>query len=492
MAIDIKIKQVSADDLANKELLERTNSKTIRLVLFGTEANAQWAAERALRRSSYPFIEGTVRFHHTAFKLKIGDLFKLNYSQYGIVDMICRVMSINLGDIESEDIEVNFIQDSEYYSEEITLPPTETFPPRIDYSLDVLTPAYIVDSSYDLIGDNVGLLPLVGRAKGSEIGYDLYMSNDGGTSYSYLKSYESYCLHGTLVEAITEHYPTVTDKIFPITVDFSLSAEAENIETITRANLFANDNLAIIFDGSNYGEIIAFQTVTPDSTVTGRVALTGLLRGKFDTQMRSWPIGSDVFFINAAAIESFNDPSFFPEVTKYFKMVPYNSRFGGQLDEAEAIEYTVTGRGKAPYPPANLRANDVGLDDIGEKPQYTSDIDLIWTPNLRGGGAGIGVPGTVLDPGQTYEGYYLIEVYAFGSLLRTVTALDDLEYTYTEAMQLSDNGQLSLRVDFSVYNYLEYDGLKYKSEPLTISVYRSGATTTTTTSSTTSSSSTTV
>lgn len=486
MAIDIKIKEVSADDLANKDLLQRTNSKTIRLILFGTDENANWAAERALRRSSYPFLEGTIKFHHSAFKLRIGDLFKLSSSQYGITDMVCRVMSINLGDIESEDIEIGFIQDSEYYSESIVLPPTETFPPRIDYSLEVLSPAYVVDAPFDIVGDNIGLMPLVGRETGSEVGFDLYISHDGGSSYSYLKSYASFCLHGTLVEAITEHYPTVTDKIFPITVDFSLIAEAGDIETITRTNLFAGYNMAIIFDGNNYGEIIGYQTVTPDSEIDGRVALTGLLRGKYDSQMRNWSAGSDIFFINNSAIESFDDASFFPEVTKYFKLVPFNSKFGGQLNEAEAIAYTITGRGKSPYPIANLRANDVNLDDIGEKPQYTDDIVLNWTPNLRGAGAGIGVPGVVVDPGQTWEGYFLVEVYHDNNKIREVENLNVLTYTYTEANQLSDIGQLANRLKFSVYNYLEYDGLKYKSESLDINVFRSGATTTTTTTSTTS------
>lgn len=471
MAIDIKIKQVAADDIANKELLGRTNSKTIRLILFGTDRNANWAAERALRRSSYPFIEGTIKFHHSAFKLRIGDLFKLNSAQYGIVDMICRVMSINLGDIESEDIEVGFIQDSEYYSEALSLPATEVFPPRIDYSLEVLTPGYVVDAPYDFVGNVTALLPLVGRVKGSELGYDLYISHDGGTSYTYLKTYESFCLHGKLVEAITEHYPTVTDKILPITVDFTLPKEAEQIETITRTSLFSGENMAIIFNGDNYGEIIGFQTVTPDDSIDGRVKLTGLLRGKYDTQMRTWPIDSDVFFINGDAIESFTDSTFFPDQTKHFKMVPFNSKFGGQLDEAEAIEYTVRGRGKAAFPCANLRANGINLDDIGAKPKYTDDIILTWTPNLRAGGAGIGVPGIVEDPGQTYEGKYLVEVFISDILVRTIEDIDGLTWTYTEAMQISDNGDLSSQVDFKVYNYRTLSGSKYKSESLNISVF---------------------
>jgi hypothetical protein len=496
MGIDIIVKQVGDDDVALKELVGRTIPKTVRLIMFGTAANAQWAASRALRRASFPFREGQIAMHHTAFKSKIGDLVKITIAQYSITDLVCRVMGISFGELESEDIIFNFIEDPDYATNVYTLPEAPTYPPAIDWSVEPLTPAYVIDAPYDFVGENIKLLPLVGRKKGTEVGYDLYISHDGGSSYIFKKNYTSYCIHGELVYDITHHYPTVTDKNRYITIDLTVTSEENAINNIGRAEMFADYNQAILIDGDNYGEIFGFDTIVLDDDVDGRIHLTGLSRGKFDTLVRDWSAGTDFFFIRANAIDPMEDSSFFLGAQKYFKLVPYNHKYIDDLADASAIDYTVQGRGLAAFPVSNLRANGIGLDDIGVGPEFSSYITLTWNANLRNQGAGLGDPDVVVDDDpDSYEGLFEVLVYISDVLVRTETAIDALTWTYTTGMHNLDNsGVLADEVVFHVTNYLTSNSVKYRSEPNIITASKitgSTYTTTTTTTTTTTSSSTT-
>jgi hypothetical protein len=474
MAIDIVLKQVAEDDVASKIMLNRTVPKTIRLILFGTEHNAQWAASRALRRASFPFREGQIEMHHSAFKSKVGDLIKISIPQYSIVDMVCRVMKIGFGDLLSEDLIIDWIEDPDYAVSQSVIPSIQTYAPAIDWSVEELDPVYILDAPYDFVGEEIKLLPLVGRKKGTEVGFELYISHDGGSSYIRKDTYQSYCIHGTLVEAITHHYPTITDKQRYITIDCTIPAEALGISTINRTALFANYNQAVLINGDNYGEIIAFQTVVPDDTVDGRIHLTGLIRGKFDTMIRDWEVGTDFFFLRPAAIAAFSDSTFFLGAEKYFKLLPYNNKFQLTLAETSGVSHTITGRGKAPFPVSNLQANDNGLDDIGEKPPYSTDIVLTWSPAVRSGGAGLGSPDIVVDGDPTtYEGLFEVEVWVASVKVRTASAIAALTWTYTEAMNLADNTSLASEVQFRVSNYLTSDSELFYSEYNLINVFLS-------------------
>jgi hypothetical protein len=44
-----------------------------------------------------------------------------------------------------------------------------------------------------------------------------------------------------------------------------------------------------------------------------------------------------------------------------------------------------------------------------------------------------------------------------GSKVRTKTDIDDLSWTYTEAMNISDNGGLANEIIFKLKNYIPYD-----------------------------------
>jgi len=125
------------------------------------------------------------------------------------------------------------------------------------------------------------------------------------------------------------------------------------------------------------------------------------------------------------------------------------------------------------YPASNLKADG----RITAYATYTGDIVLTWSPAMRGKGAGIGDPDSVIDASPTWEGYFKIKVYAHdtiipsGNLVRTTEDIDATTWTYTAAMNLSDNVTLPDYVTFVLTNYrISIAGIEYESLSVAITV----------------------
>ena len=114
--IDYKTSIVQADDLANKVMLGRVNSKTVRLMMFTRNATASWAANRAVKHEGYPVALYTLPCNRDSFRLEVGDNFVFSDPNKGIVSTVLRVLNITEEDLNSETIIVNAIEDIEYLS----------------------------------------------------------------------------------------------------------------------------------------------------------------------------------------------------------------------------------------------------------------------------------------------------------------------------------------------------------------------------------------
>ncbi|MCK4529103.1 hypothetical protein KAW18_17190, partial [candidate division WOR-3 bacterium] len=132
------------------------------------------------------------------------------------------------------------------------------------------------------------------------------------------------------------------------------------------------------------------------------------------------------------------------------------------ISEATAIDLSIEGESKKPYIPINFLAN--GSSKVA---RYSTDIVLTWSPRYRGKGAGIGTPGTVLADTDR-EGYFEIEVWVSGSKMRTTNSIDAATWTYTEAMNNSDNGALASEALFKLLNYRTENGVLYESDQVEV------------------------
>lgn len=450
------------NDPANLGIVGRVNSKTIRLMMFTTPRNGVWAADRALKGEAYPLAHVTLTVNRDQFRTEPGDLFKFNYAKRGIANMVCRVQGVSEEDLaDSEKIVVNAMEDVDYISTQLAgigSGGVGSEAPVESTELDDLVNVKVVEGNYVSIGEDIAVIPIASKELGIEVGYLVYMSIDGGTSYDKIGQVTVWGVYGTLVAA----YPSTTYQIddqvgFEVEFDCP-ETELDKIQTVTREYLLTGKNMALLGD-----EIISFQTVTPVTAT--KLKLDGIYRGRFDTVRESHSPGTKFYFIGEEYWNSIKNSNMIVGTTRKFKFVPYSSDYVSSIVDATELSLEIEGRAKTPYMPINILGNGGFFN-----PLYIGDIVLLWEVRVRGTGAGIGDADTVIDATPVWEGLFKVEVWVSSVLVRTVEAIDAQTWTYTSAMNTTDNGSLASAVVFKVSNYLEDGGITYESDQNEITV----------------------
>lgn len=463
-AIDYRDSIQVANDSANRELTQQHKSKTVALKCFTTSRNAKWAARRILREAGYPLASFELVVNRNVFQAQPADRIKLTFSKWGFSNKILRVMETKEGSLsEDEKIHLTCKEDIYYISQETDETEIDGESSWIEeVVVSDLTSVMIVEAPYVLSDDAMYIIPLCPKVQGANVGYLVYMSIDGGTSYSKFGTCNVFQPYGTLVSDYTNDVYEVDDGD-GFRIDFSglPASELDKLQTVTRTQLFTQSNIALL--GS---EIISFQTVTP---ITSTVyEFTGIARGRFDTEKVSHTAGDTFYFIGTSNVRMMSNNEIVKGASRYFKFVPVinvrGTNYVGDISTATAIQHTITGRGKSPYRPNNLRCNTKVYNSA-----YSTDCVLTWETRVRNSGLGTF---SFNNPPQNFtpewEGYFEIEVWVGGALVRTTTAVDAKTWTYTSAMNNSDNGSLANEVTFKVSNYVVSNGINYESDTINI------------------------
>jgi len=463
---DIQAETIKVDDIANLQLLGKINHKSIKLMYFTHTENALWAADRAVRSLCFPAFEVRLKVNREAFDLYPGQCFKWSSTKYGITDMVVRIQEIDEGALDDEFLTITCIRDPNYVTTAVSVYDSSGYsshssPDASLLDVDPLVNFKVLEAPYVLVGDVIRVTPLAARVSGKEARYVLYMSLDGGTSYTSLVAVNNFIPHGTLVSAYRADRTRIDDK-WGFTFDASYNADWSSVESITRDSLFAGYNMALIGE-----EIVCFQTITPDPVVSGRYHVIGIWGGRFDTEIVEHAAGEDFWFIGTTAFSQ-GDANMLVGSDIYFKPVPATTLALGDISEAPSDSVTIRGRGKAPYPVANLRANDELAE---EYPIYDGgeDVVLTWDARVRGQGAGSQLPEETDSPG-TYEGEFRVDVLMDAAVVRSTTGITAETWTYTDAMNIADGGPKDLTI--RVYNYIAEVGVTYTSlvEEITVTL----------------------
>jgi hypothetical protein len=462
VAVDFRtaISAPTSIDHANRDLQGHPAVKSVSRMMFTNNDNAVWHAKELLREGSYPAADVSFPANRNLFRLEPGDRFVLKYDQYGIDEMVCRVVRLEEKNLESEEIIVHAVEETTKTSQIET---TQGSVPGVDgsgttgstnieppYSANLAALDYvnIVEAPYPAVGGSIWLIPMAAKKSNDMVGFVVMMSVDGGTSYNILETNGRFLPYGTLVANYSDDTYMVDDSDDGFEVDF-VSVPAST-DSITRTRLFGKINLAIL--GS---EIVSFQNITP--VTTSRYRMTGIVRGRWDTERTSHVAGED-FWIVGSVPTVVQDPDIVKGATLYFKMIPFSENNTGKVADATATSLTITGRALTPYKPINLKANDSGI-----RPTYTGDIVLTWSARVRGEGAGTVSFNNVLTDTDNIEGYFKVEVWVSGAKVRTADGISTNTWTYTSAMNTSDNGSLASQVTFKLSNYRTENGVTYTS-----------------------------
>jgi hypothetical protein len=454
-SIDFKDSIVTAKDPANQGMIGYLSSKTNQFPLVQTSRLAALIADRELKKTSYDFAEISFKANRNMFRALPGSLYNLAYPLYDIDSMIVRVTKIEEDGPESEIITVYATEDPRYAGQTCVRSIPETRPDPIILPIDTLSNVVVIEVPYVIVNEESIIMGVsASRVTGNEIGYGVYISNDG-TTYTLLGSSSSWGVHGTLIDPYPITTYTIDDEV-GFEVLFG-NDDGSTLETTTRGGLFTNQNLGLLGN-----EFIAVQNITPVST--RRYRFTGVLRGKYETLKQHHAAGEDFYFLGERGLNLFSaDPSvFYYQGIRYVKVVAFNGVSYSSLSDATAYTINFDKRAFTPYCPTNLKANDCGLD---YRATYSTDVVLTWSTRIRvGQGCGYGNVDGVTDAAPTWEGKFEVKVYVGGVLKRTTAAIDDDTWTYTEAMNLADNTSLATEITFTVLNYVASGVERYDSE----------------------------
>lgn len=448
----------SAVDTGNKDIQQRVVSKTIKLGMFTTNQNAVWGGRQALMKVSFPF--GLISFpaNRKAFKYEVGDVFKWRYSKYGIDYMVCRVIQKQEESVESERIMVYAMEDIysvvNGYSKYTGW--TDYTQPPIDYTVFPFEHQMVMEVPFIMTYINGGviyLLCLACRRSSVDLGFEVYMSMDGGASYQYQTKVPNIRPYGALYEAYPANTYPIDSSTTGMVVEFE-NSDVDQIQSVTWPEVLNGDKNTALLISATKREFISFQNITP---ITGyRYRLTNVIRGRWGSKREDHAIGTGFYFVPKTTIMVLLGENL-AGASRKFKYVPYNSRQKGNISDSPVLSLNLTGEASAPYTPSNFEAN--GSSAFA---RYDTDVVLTWSPRFKWGGAGQGIPGEVLAETQR-EGYFSIEVWVGGVLKRTATGIDGVTWTYTESMSLSDNGALPDSVTFKISNYVTLGGIVYES-----------------------------
>lgn len=454
----VDIRQSTADptsvDTGNINIQGRVVSKTMQFTMFTLNKNAVWAGRQYLLKVSYPFAMLQIVTNRNAFRYEVGDCFKYSYLKHGISNAVFRVLQKEEQDLESENIVINAIEDFYFISrvtDEYTTP-VDNIIARPDYTLNPFIKQLVMEVPYPMTNNvNVEVLLLAQRRGQFDLGFDAYLSIDNGASYFLLaNNVSNLTSSGQVVDSA---YPKTTytiDTEIGFMVEFGNESDAALVETTTWANTISGiKNVALLGN-----EIIFFKTITP---VLGlKYKIGDVIRGRMDTTKADHVVGTNFYILNSDAIFLSHD-EILAKANRDFKLVPYNIRKRGDISLSTPIDFNIVGRWRTPYTPGNFMANGGNF-----AARYDTNVVLTWSPRHRGKGAGIGIPGSVLSE-SVREGYFSIEVWVGGIKKRTVSSIDATTWTYTEAMNLSDNGSLAAQVLFKISNYRIENGVSYES-----------------------------
>lgn len=462
--IDYKTSVVRVGDIANRQIQDKVVQNSYEFSIAQTLPVATMIADDLLRGGAYPTMDISFPANRKANRLQVGDNFKFSYSKYGIVDKICLVTDIDEGDLSSETITV-YAKESIYHLSKDTVLNRSTLgssgqeQPSILEPLNKINYLKIIETPYDFAGESVGVFTIASREPNNLTkGYLVFISTDDGISYNYLETVISFAPHGVLVNDYIEDTYTIDDYI-GFEID-SLDGNIQNINNLTRERLFTNDNIALLGD-----EIISFQTIYPHDSIDNRYIIENVRRAQGDTLKQEHLSGADFFFLGGMRGMHIQTPEIVVGAALKFKYVPYEQSVG-DISEAIVLEKTIEGRAKKPYRPDNFMSGGIMTN-----PFYTADIVLTWDSMVRGEGAGVGLPEIITDAAPVWEGKFEIEVYVFDILVRTVSNIDALTWTYTSIMNLADNTSLADIVVFKLSNYLLDDNnYKYASAQKILSV----------------------
>ena len=402
-------------------------SQSFNFMGISNTSNANKVAYRELKSVSSPLFSCSLYTNRISASLNVGDVFKLSWAKFGILNAVMRVSSIELGDITNNLIKVDCVQDVFGVNDIVIQSPTETGwvnpitePVEIAYAIVIETPYYLIARN---LGDT--------DAQSLPIGAGYFMATGvSPTNASY--NFDIYTLD--------------TEWTYGGVGDFCPSAVIYSDLTIDSTSITVENTTKVDFDLVVTGDLalINDEFITIDSIVTGPTYTTLTLgRGCLDTVRKLHLTGSRIYVVDYYA--GSDEIEYTDGETIDVRLLTNNSLGTLAIEDASTISVTMDGRKDRPYPPAKVQVNGVSYPssiDEGE------DLVLTWVHRNRLSLTNTDIIND-LEDGVTPEvgTLYDVEIYdSSDTLITSVTDINDVTTTITSATLALNFGIITIKL----------------------------------------------
>jgi hypothetical protein len=300
-------------------------------------------------------------------RLRPGDVFKLKWADYRVDSVIFRVLKVGKSTLAKGDVEIDVIQDIFSLGATVfTAPPLGSWNDPVGLPANVAT-AKLLEAPRHSSGDSRQVWAAALKPSGNT-NYDLYGSEDNGTTYGLQNGGADFTPVGTLVNAITRGANTVdTTNQIVLNAVSGLGA----LEAASSSEVAGGANIALI-EGTT-DELIAFEGFTIDGS--GHIVLNKVYRGILDTVPNAHSSGVRVWFLFYGAgstPQSVNLANAFDYKTKMVTRSPK-----GELAQLSATVRSITlaSRYLKPYPPGNIGTVNTSMAPGGAVVYLTDDFN---------------------------------------------------------------------------------------------------------------------
>lgn len=429
-------------------------------------------AARELRAAAFPLAKAQIKMTREAFSLYPGDVFRLQWADLGILDMVMRVGPIDMGEIGDGVIRVDCMQDIFKVGETVFEEPSNSG--WIPINTDAVAAVSEIIREIPLILRNMDLetfldpqtgaylMSLVAAPNNVHVSFNQYVDDLGFGEFG--QEGEGGMTPTGLLSAAYGSAATTDIDATGFTLLGMRSSDV--LSDDTPSNIQSGLNLGLIegaaADGSD-DEIFGWETFVDN--LDGSGSFTNIHRGLLDTQAKTHAISSRVYFFSdgppALALPKAATASLdfkHPTRTTYDEL---------PLASAAIVSYTAADRISHPHHPANVKlAGDSTLAWVSDvapvRLPFASDIgptDALLTWGHRANDEILVRDADVENGSQDTDVEYELKFYnqASPSTVRRTVVRDSADvlgwktYTYTRANIELDffiaSGDVQVRVD---------------------------------------------
>lgn len=431
---------ITVQDMANIQIQGTTINTTRQYPGISNSTNALFVALRDLRTLSSPLAKISMKVNRDAWDIAPGDVFRLSWLAFGIVDVVFRVGSVNYGNLKDGHIQVDAIEDI------FGLPSASYAAPQVSGWIEPGGPP--VDAVFQFTEDATywAIIQEIGEDDAANVGDD----------QAFVIAYA--------VKPTLDHYnfnlnvsPDETLSIYLEEGSGEYAASATLVAEMVGANV-----TTFVYEGDVGMEFIPileyvqiedeFMDVTshdPDA----KIIICN--RGVVDTVPVPHVLGSRIF-ANQSSM-AFSGTQYTDGESIDVKLLGVTNQGELELVDATTLIHNVTNRKSKPYPPANVQLE--GLPAFTPIGMTLGDLDITWEHRDRTQQtASDHIPQDFGDIGPEVGTTYTLRLYnELGVLSRTETLIAGTVFIWVDETvdsgltgRVNNNLRLELQADNSV------------------------------------------